>query len=75
MTNVIQMPALDIETQLAEIRSIADTMLYTHEQVDEDQRKRIMDNDIALLFIIVDKIDKAMKSLERINRFSERMTA
>lgn len=75
MSNVIQLPSLELETQLSEIRAIADTMLYTHEQIDEDQRKRIMDNDIALLFIIVDKLDTAMKALERINRFAERRTA
>lgn len=75
MSNVIQMPSLEIETQLAEISSLADAMLFMHESCGDDDRPRVMNTDTTLLYIIRDKVQTAMRSLEIVNRRAERLAS
>ena len=72
MTNVIPMPTLDVEMQLTEISALADAMLYMHEGCHDGDRKRVMDAETTILFIIKDKADTAQKALLRIGRSIER---
>ena len=67
------MPSLELETQLSEIQSIADAMIFMHEACADGDRDRVMRAETALLFIIRDKADVAHKALERLNRRDRRV--
>ena len=67
MTNVIPMPGLSVEMQFSEIESLVEAMIFMHENAEANDRKRIMDMEIAMLHIIRDKITTGQRDLTRIS--------
>lgn len=63
--NVVRMPGLSVESELSEIESIVDAMIFMHESVQDGDRDRVMTAETALLWIIKEKCQSGQTHLLR----------
>lgn len=68
MTNVIPMPLARIDELLSEIEGITDALLYMHESAKGEDRDRVFNSTITLLYLIHEKATTAHQSSEALHR-------